>query len=96
MISNFKSKAAQDIFDGTDSRKSRQVPTELHPKICRLFDQLNAVKDVNELRFPPGNQLEKLKGDLREFWSLRINKQWRIVFRWENAVASDVDITDYH
>jgi proteic killer suppression protein len=96
MIRNFKSKTAQDIFDGINSTKARKISPELHDKIIRLFDQINVIKDVEELRIPPSNHLEKLIGDRKGFWSLRINKQWRIIFRWENSIASDVDIVDYH
>ncbi len=96
MIRNFYSETAQDIFDGVDSRQSRRVPSELHAKISRLFDRLNAIESVEELRIPRSNRLEKLQGDLQGFWSIRINRQWRIVFRWYNGIASDVDVLDYH
>jgi len=96
MIKNFSSKVARDIFDGVSSKFSRKIHIRLHPKIVRLFDQINAVVEVEELRFPPGNRLEKLKGNLNEFWSLRVNDQYRIIFRWNKGVAYDVDIIDYH
>jgi len=96
MINNFFSKRAQDIFDGTSSRYAREINSELHPKIRRLLDQLDIVKNVEELRAPPSNRLEKLLGTLKEFWSLRINSQYRIIFRWNKATAFDVDIVDYH
>jgi toxin HigB-1 len=96
MIRNVASKAAQDIYDGVNSRHARKLPRELHAKIQRLLDQLNAAVAVETLKAPPGNRLEKLKGDWEGFWSLRINDQWRIVFRWEDGDALDVDIVDYH
>lgn len=96
MIRNFASKTAQDVFDGTKSRYARKLPQELHDKACRLFDQINAVTRVEELRVPPSNHLEKLTGDLKDKWSLRINIQWRIIFRWSSGEAIDVDIVDYH
>ncbi len=96
MIRNFTSKTAQDIYDGVNSRHARKIPRELHAKAQRLLDQLNAAVVVDTLKAPPGNRLEKLKGDREGFWSLRINDQWRIVFRWEEGDALDVDITDYH
>lgn len=96
MIINFSSKLAQSIYDGSKSRYARRLPSELHDKACRLLDQINVVKDVNELRSPPSNHLEKLAGNLRGYWSLRINKQWRVIFRWERGSALDVDIVDYH
>lgn len=96
MIRNFKSKTAQDIYDGTLSRHAKRIPIELHSKIRRLFDQINAVSKIETLRIPPSNNLEKLKGNLLGYWSIRINKQWRIIFRWEDSLAVDVDIIDYH
>ena len=96
MIRNFKNKIAQDIFDGENSRLARSIPMGLHPKIQRLFDQINAVSQVEILRIPPSNHLEKLKGDLKDYWSLRINRQWRIIFKWQNGDALDVEIIDYH
>jgi proteic killer suppression protein len=60
------------------------------------LDQVNAAPDLEVLRVPPGNRLEKLSGDLSEFWSLRINDQWRLLFRWVDGDAFDVDVVDYH
>jgi proteic killer suppression protein len=96
MIINFKNQCAQDVYDGANSRYARQLPKTLHDKARRLFDQLNAVTQVESLKVPPGNQLEKLKGNLKDYWSIRINKQWRIIFRWEAGHAYDVEIIDYH
>ena len=96
MIRNFASKTAQNIFDGISSRHARKIDTALHQRIARLFDQINAVTTLDMLRAPPSNHLEKLSGDLKGFWSLRINKQWRIILRWEKGDAFDVDIVDYH
>ena len=96
MIKDFSSKTAQDIFNGVSSKFSRKIDKKLHLKITRLFDQLNAVTNVEELQFPPGNKLEKLKGNLKEYWSLRVNIQYRVIFKWKDGVAFDVDVIDYH
>ena len=96
MIKNFSDKTARDVYDGTNSRYSRRLPRELHAKAQRLFDQINAAPSLEFLRVPPGNRLEKLVGNMKGEWSLRINKQWRIVFRWKNNDAYDVIIVDYH
>ena len=96
MIKNFRSKQAQDLYDGIESRFTRKIPIELHAKARRLFDQINAATKVDTLRVPPGNNLEKLKGNLKDYWSIRVNKQWRIIFKWENHEAINVDIVDYH
>jgi proteic killer suppression protein len=85
-----------DIYDGINSRHARKLPLKLHAKARRLLDQINAAATHDILRHPPGNHLEKLRGDRTEFWSIRINDQWRIVFRWEGADALDVEIVDYH
>jgi len=96
MINNLASKVTEDIYNGTNSRYARQIPHELHEKICRLFDQIDAVTQIETLRIPPSNCLEKLKGKLSDYWSLRINKRWRIIFKWDNGNAYDVEIADYH
>jgi len=96
VIKNFADKTAQDIYDGVNSRYARKIPSELHGKIRRLFDQINAAPSMEFLRIPPSNRLEKLKGDLKGFWSLRINDQWRIVFKWGNSDAFEIRIIDYH
>ncbi len=96
MIIDFASRHAEDIFNGISSKRSRKIPTPLHGKCCRLFDQINAASIIETLSVPPSNHLEKLKGDLRGYWSLRINNQWRIIFQWKNGNAFNVDIVDYH
>ena len=96
MIRNFKSKTAQDIYDGIRSRDARKVSMELHAKIQRLFDQLNAVVHIETLRVPPSNRLEKLKGSLNGYWSLRVNKQWRVIFQWKAGEVFNIDVVDYH
>jgi toxin HigB-1 len=96
MIRNLADKLTQDVYDGTNSRHSRKLPRSLHPKARRLLDQINAAPSIEFLRIPPGNRLEKLGGDLEGYWSLRINDQWRIIFRWSGDNALEVRITDYH
>jgi proteic killer suppression protein len=60
------------------------------------LDQINAAPSLAFLRIPPSNRLEKLRGDLSGYWSLRINDQWRVMFRWQEKDALDVEVTDYH
>lgn len=96
MILSFTSRLAEDVFHGEDSRYSQKLSSELRDKACRLLDQIDSVTQVESLRAPPGNHLEKLTGDLKGFWSVRINKQWRIIFRWEMGAVFNVDIVDYH
>ena len=76
--------------------KSKKIPSTIHKVALRKLDYLNGAFSVEDLRIPPANRLEKLKGDLKEFYSIRINKQYRIIFKFENNNAYDVKITDYH
>ena len=96
MIRSIKDATTQDIFDGLNSKVARKLPQELHRKARRQLDLINAVTRIEDLKVPPGNQLEALKGDLKGFHSIRINDQWRIIFRWLDGNAEDVRIIDYH
>ena len=93
MISSFADKEAQKIF-------SRQVSTKLPRSIqsvaYRKLLMLQAAVTINDLRIPPSNHLEKLKGNRKSQYSIRINKQWRICFTWQNDSAHNVTILDYH
>jgi len=96
MLKSLADKMTQDIYDGINSRHARKLPRELHKKVRRLLDQINAAPALDMLRIPPSSQLEKLKGSRAGYWSLRINNQWRIVFRWQGENAFDVQVIDYH
>ena len=88
-------KVTQDVYDGVNSRYARRLPRELRGKVRRLLDQIYAAPTLDFLRVPPSNRLEELRGDLAGFWRLRVNDQWRIIFRWEGSDALNVAITDY-
>ena len=96
MIKSFGDRATDDLYNGISSAKVRKLPPEVRAIALNKLDVLNAVVSLKELRSPPGNRLEALKGDLAGFHSIRINKQWRIVFRWQGSEAFDVQILDYH
>lgn len=96
MIENFASQMAEDIFNGSNSRYARMLPMSLHKKTQRLLDQLNAATRVETLKVPPNNKLMKLTGDLKDFWRIKIDKQWAIIFMWDAGQAFNVDIIDYH
>ncbi len=96
MLRSMADKVTLDIYDGVNSWYARKLPRVSHGKARRLLDQINAASSLEVLRIPPSNHLETLHGDLAGFWSLRINDQWRIIFRWEGNDAQDVKITDYH
>ncbi len=87
-----------DIYHGRDTRKARKtLPKDLWNVARRKLDMLNAAASLDDLRVPPANRLEKLAGDLEGLWSIRINDQYRVVFRWsEERGATDVKIVDYH
>lgn len=76
--------------------KSRRMPTEIRKRAAMRLLQLNAATRFEDLRLPPSNRLERLHGDRAGQWSIRINDQWRVCFRFENGDAFDVEIVDYH
>lgn len=96
MILNFADKATEDIYNGLDSKSARRIPQSLWKVIVRKLDMLNAAYDLRDLRVPPANRLEVLKGKWREHHSIRINEQYRMVFKWIDGNAKDVLITGYH
>jgi proteic killer suppression protein len=97
MIKSFKSAGTEDIFDGIASRAARKCcPQSIWPVAQRKLDQINRVRDLNELLVPPGNRLERLRGDREDHYSIRINQQYRICFTWEESHAYEIEITDYH
>ena len=98
MITSFSDKITHDIYDGINSKKTRKIPLQLHDKARRLMDQLNASNNIDDMKIPPGNNLEPLIGKLSGFWSVRINKQWRLIFKWDELKTSayDIYIDDYH
>lgn len=93
MIKSFGDKETETIWEGFRSKK---LPNEIQNIARRKLRMINNAHDLNDLRIPPANRLEKLKGDLMEFHSIRVNKQWRIIFKWTNNDAFEVAITDYH
>jgi proteic killer suppression protein len=76
--------------------KSRRLPPEIRKRAAMRLTQLNAATRLDDLRVPPSNRLEALKHDRTGQWSIRINDQWRVCFRFENGDAFDVEIVDYH
>ena len=97
MIRSFADRGTEDVFDGSDTRLARRAcPASLWNVARRKLTQLNRVRDVRELSVPPGNRLERLKGNRDGQFSIRINDQFRVCFRWEAGYADEVEITDYH
>lgn len=93
MIKSFKCKETEKIWNG---RVSRSFPGDIQDRALRKLRQLDASQTLDDLRNPPGNRLEALRGDRTGQLSIRINNQWRICFVWEDAEARDVEIVDYH
>jgi proteic killer suppression protein len=97
MIINYKDQGAKDIFNGEDTKQARKTcPTNLWKIARRKLDQLDFAASLNDLRVPPKNKLEALKGDREGQYSIRINDQYRICFFWSNDGVKDVEIVDYH
>ncbi|NBC05925.1 MAG: plasmid maintenance system killer family protein [Bacteroidetes bacterium] len=93
MIKSFGDKETRKVWEGYYAKK---FPREIQPIARRKLRMVHNAQDINDLRIPPGNKLEKLKGELKDFWSIRINNQWRIIFKWVENDAYDVQIIDYH
>jgi proteic killer suppression protein len=93
MIISFGSKDTEKIWNGILIKKPAREIQEIGRRKLRM---LNNSVDINDLRIPPSNRLEKLSGNLKDFYSIRINNKWRIIFIWENGNASEVEIVDYH
>jgi toxin HigB-1 len=93
MITSFRDRETELIWRNVVSRR---LPTKIQRVALRKLLILDKVKSLKELRYPPGNRLEALRGDRADQWSIRINDQWRVCFRWSDGDASEVEIVDYH
>ena len=97
MIRSFKNQGTEDIFNGVNSKFARRTcPQSIWRIASRKLDQLDSVESMAELRLPPGNQLETLRGDRSGQHSIRINDQYRICFTWQDSQPDQVEIVDYH
>ena len=97
MIQSFKNKATEDIFNGLSSKIARKIcPKNLWKIAARKLDQVDSVLSLDELRIPPGNRLEALTRNRLGQYSVRINDQYRICFKWSETGPTEVEITDYH
>jgi len=93
MILSFGSKDTQKIWDG---ERVKKIPNAIQEVTRRKLRMLNNSKDLTDLKKPPTYKLEKLKGNIKDFYSIRINDQWRIIFKWDSGNSSDVEIIEYH
>lgn len=93
MIRGFGDKQTEKIFQGN---RSRTLPPDIQSRANMKLFRIDQASQLEQLMLPPSNRLESLAGDLEGFWSIRINQQWRILFRWIDGEAHDVRIADYH
>ncbi len=93
VIKSFARRETERLFR---REPSREIPKEIHTRAFMRLMQIDAATRIEDLRLPPSNRLERLKGDRKGQWSIRINDQWRVCFRFEGGDALDVEITDYH
>lgn len=96
MIVSFDDDATADLYHGRHTSRVRQYPHDVTKRALHKLDVLNGAHKIIDLRSPPGNRLKALKGDVAGYYSIRVNDQWRLVFRWEENNAHDVRLTDYH
>jgi toxin HigB-1 len=96
LIYSFGDLATEDLYHGRATSRARRFPPNIIPPALRKLDMLARAHALIDLRAPPGNRLEVLKGDRVGFYSIRVNDQWRVVFRWDGHDARDVALVDYH
>jgi proteic killer suppression protein len=97
MIFSFADQTTEDVFNGLQSKAARKFPVQLHRAAQRRLDYLNRAETLEDMKSPPGNRLHTLSGERSGDWSLSINDQWRITFKWsETEGPSEVKIEDYH
>ena len=95
MIHSFADARTADLWEGKTSARVRQLPPDVQNRAFKKLIIIDAAEELEDLRQPPSNRLEKLKGDRVEQYSIRVNDQWRLCFRWSGG-AHDVEVTDYH
>jgi proteic killer suppression protein len=96
VVKSFGNRLAEDLYEDSQTKVTRKFPAELRRVARRKLLYLHDAATLGDLRVPPGNHLEALKGDWAGFHSLRINDQWRVTFRWSGGDAYEVYIIDYH
>ena len=96
MIASFGDRRTEHLYHGRKTSRTRRFPPDIIGVALRKLDMIQAARRLEDLRSPPNNRLEALRGDLKGMHSIRINDQWRILFRWEAGETYDVRIIDYH
>lgn len=96
MIVSFGDRATEDLYHGRATSRTRRFPQDIIPLVLMKLDMLDNAHKLLDVAAPPGNRLGPLAGDFKDLYSIRVNKQWRIVFGWENDDAHHVRLVDYH
>jgi toxin HigB-1 len=96
MIRSFGNPLADDLFNDRSTATTRQFPADVRRGAQRKLQYLHAAAKLQDLSVLPGNRLEALKGSLKGYYSIRINDQWRVIFKWEDSGAVEVAVVDYH
>jgi toxin HigB-1 len=96
MIASFGDRATEDLYHGRPTARAGRFPHDVVDAALVKMDSLNGAASMLDLRSPPGNRLEALKGDLKGWHSIRVNDQWRLISRWQGNDAHKVQLTDYH
>ena len=96
MIQSFANETTADIFRGRNTKAARRIPTDLWRLLQRKLKMLDVAATRDDLGSPPGNRLKVLKGELKGLFSIRVNDQYRVTFRWENGHAFEVAVEDNH
>ena len=96
MIVSFVDATTEDLYHGVRNARTRKLPTDVVARAKSKLDRLAAATQVTDMLMPPSNRLHKLEGDLADFWSVSVNDQWRIIFKWTDAGPAEVRFTDYH
>lgn len=96
MIIDFGDRTTEDIFNGLDTEQARRISYSIWNAAVRKLDMINAMHELKDLRIPPANRLEALKGKWSGYHSIRVNNQYRVVFKWSDGNAKNVMVTDYH
>lgn len=96
MIGSFGNRTTEDIYHGHLNNRVRRFPSDVQKTALRKLDLINNASAFRDLRVPTGNRLEDLQGNLENYYSIRVNDQWRVMFRWEGQNAYEVQLVDYH
>jgi len=96
LIVSFGDKRTEEVFHGEATKRVKRLDAGLVQATQRKLDMVDAAHQLDDLRMPPGNRLEALRGDLAGFYSIRVNQQWRLIFEWRDGNAHGVRLVDYH